>query len=349
MSYGPPPSGQLAPSGFSNAESQKFCAYNQTRKRFLSANVEVADFSPTILQDRLPMLTESADFALWHVPFKGISPALVSDPIDLMYLDADCLVIETVESFPIAQVSSSSQPASSVLVLKAGTIESSGTQSGDQFVLCGAEEMKRRLKRAAKGLSHDSVEQLAELSKLFSTVDLSKGVPAFSKPFIVDPNTVSHADAQFPNLETNPISFQKAKSSKNWLQRLFSPDPVDPRTSEREALEWLVAYFFTGTTPVPHKVRDVGLSGIYIYTEERWSPDSIIRLTLTDARDPSAERSITVNARVIRWGNDGVGFRFVLKSPEAAKRYRDSVDNLVEGVTRKEVAQFLERVRGNPF
>jgi hypothetical protein len=347
MRLGSTSSSQIAPTGYFNAVGEKFCAYNRTRKRFLSANVEAADFSPTVLQGRVPLLAESADLALWYLPFRGISPTLISEPIDLVYLDPECVVLETIESFPVSQASASGHPASSVLVLKAGSIESSKTQAGDQLVFCGAEEMKRRLKRAAKELSHQSVEKLAELSSLFSAVDVSKGIPTHSKPFIVDPATVPPAPTRAPAFESNPAALQRANLSRGWLERLLFPEPADPRTARRVAVEWLVAYFFTGGNPEPHKVRDVGQSGIYIYTEERWSPGSIIRLTLTDAREPSPERSITLNARVVRWGNDGVGFKFVLQNSKPAKRNQNSMEDLVAGVAREAVAQFLYRIRAN--
>jgi hypothetical protein len=346
MAYRPPSQTQTAPSGYASVEVGRHCAYNQTRKRFLSANVETADFSPSVFEDRLPVLTKSFDFALWHMPFRGISPTLVSEPIDLVFLDAECIVLETVESFPIAQVPSSGHPATSVLVLKAGSIETSNTQAGDHLFFCGAEEMKRRLNRAAKELSHQSVEKLAELSSLFTAVDLSKGIPSF-KPFIVDPATVPPAPAHAPNFDTNPAALQRVNATRGWLERLIFPDPIDPRAEKRETVEWLVAYFFTGGNPEPQKVRDVCQNGIYIYTEERWSPGSIIRLTLTDAREPSPERSMTLNAKVVRWGNDGVGFQFVLKNPKAAKRREHSPEDLVAGMPREVVAQFLKRIRTN--
>ena len=51
------------------------------------------------------------------------------------------------ESFPTFQVSSSSPRPESVLALPAHSIYSSQTQSGDQLVLCVAEEMERQLER----------------------------------------------------------------------------------------------------------------------------------------------------------------------------------------------------------
>ena len=80
-------------------------------------------------------------------PFRGIPAAAMPAPLDLIYLDEDCRVIDTVESFPTFQVSASSPQPESVLALPAHSIYSSQTQSGDQLVLCVAEEMGRQLQR----------------------------------------------------------------------------------------------------------------------------------------------------------------------------------------------------------
>ena len=51
-------------------------------------------------------------------------------PLDLIYLDEECRVIDTVESFPTFQVSSSSPQPKSVLALPAHSIYTSQTQLG---------------------------------------------------------------------------------------------------------------------------------------------------------------------------------------------------------------------------
>jgi hypothetical protein len=81
------------------------------------------------------------------VPFRGIPETNMRDPLDLIYLDEDCRVIEVVESFPTFRVTPSSPQAASVLALPTHSIYSSQTQQGDQLVLCVAEEMQRRLER----------------------------------------------------------------------------------------------------------------------------------------------------------------------------------------------------------
>jgi hypothetical protein len=82
---------------------------------------------------------------------------------------------------------------------------------------------------------------------------------------------------------------------------------------------------------------------LYVVTAERWYPGTQVRLTLTntDSEEQPAERSITVEARAIRWGNDGVGLQFI---PQDAPEARKGLNELVHGVDKKELDQFLERL-----
>ena len=87
---------------------------------------------------RLPPMNETGECG---ATFRGIPVAAIPAPLDLIYLDDECRVIHTVESFPTFQVSALSPQPNSVLALPAHSIYSSQTQPGDQLVLCVAEEM----------------------------------------------------------------------------------------------------------------------------------------------------------------------------------------------------------------
>lgn len=337
--------------GMCCVEPRKYCVYNQTRERFLGVDVDAADFSRSILDDRLPTLSISSGTGLWLLPFRGISPLGVRVPLDLVYLDLNCTVIEVVESFPISQASPASKPAASVLVLPARTINSTQTQAGDHLAICVPEEMKRRL----EGLS--SPEGDAEAA---SQDEASRNGPARVLKF-EDHTRQRHPDEDVPNEvrlnevrpgedlalpqqlpETRPseAEIKDSKPRKGWLQRWLNPEPTQPRKAERESLLGLAAYFWTGGTPVEHGVRDISPTGLYVLTDERWYPGTIVRLTLTDRRERTAERSITVSASVKRWGNDGVGLQFVLQNGKAPL-----ADGMVQGVGREHLEQFLQRFK----
>ena len=123
-------------------ESQSYCAYNQTRECFLGLKVTAADLPSTHVAELMLEKPLKSGEGLWMKPFRGIAAAAMPAPLDLIYLDEDCRVIEMVESFPTFQVSSSSPKPESVLALPAHSIYSSQTQAGDQLVLCVAEEME---------------------------------------------------------------------------------------------------------------------------------------------------------------------------------------------------------------
>jgi hypothetical protein len=335
----------------SGPAADKYFAYNQTRERFLCVDVEAADFSNASLNTRLPALTPDCGSALWILPFRGISPTSVRVPLDLVFLDRNCLVLDAVESFPISQPAPSRTPAESLLVLPANTISATGTYPGDRLLLCAPEEARwslhapqananipaeRRLVSAPGAASANDRPGNMVGGKVLQMADRSCPMPAHENPLIDPPISKPEQPAQ---------PAQK-KTPKNWLQRWLSVDPPDPRKTQREALTWLTAYFFTGGRPVAQGVRDISGTGLYVLTEERWYLGTVIRITLTDLRQPIAERSCTVNAKVVRWGNDGVGFQFLLTDRKAPRQSKIAIgDGQVECVNRLQVEEFLQRVR----
>ena len=99
----------------------------------------------------------------------------------------------------------------------------------------------------------------------------------------------------------------------SWFARLWSKDRR--RAKRRDALP-LVAHYWDGASPEPRQVRDIGVDGMYLVTEDRWYPNTLIKMTLTrsDKAEGEPDRSVAVTARVVRVGTDGVAFAFVLPS-----------------------------------
>ena len=116
-------------------EQPRHCAYNKTRESFLALDVTVGEFTFAMLEQFLPEFAPKAGAGLWLLPFRGIPDRGLRAPLDLVYLDANCCVLDVVESFPAFCVSASSPPAASVLVLPAHSIFSSHTRSGDQLLI----------------------------------------------------------------------------------------------------------------------------------------------------------------------------------------------------------------------
>jgi len=87
------------------------------------------------------------------------------------------------------------------------------------------------------------------------------------------------------------------------------------------------------------------VTGAFVFTEDRWYPGTVVRMTLTDKRNPADERSFTINAEVIRSADDGVGFQFVLKDGKDSRHAAASgVDRQAQGVFRAQVEEFLLRM-----
>jgi hypothetical protein len=282
------------------------------------------------------------------MPFRGIPDTNMHSPLDLVYLDEDCRVNEVVESFPTFRVTPSSPQPASVLALPTHSIYSSQTQPGDQLVLCVAEEMQGRLAQfSGSSVGAGKVQSAA----------LLRGKPLWSGgPGVVEMADRSGRDSSGearpkagPRYEMDLVEpgTEGAKPPKSWLERWWSPDPREApnlRKASREPSPDIAAYYWTGAAPKAHTIRDISSAGLYVVTEERWYPGTLILMTLqqTSSGEENVERSIAVHSRAVRWGNDGVGLQFIPQDDEAAQK---GLNPMVDGADRKELDQFLEQLK----
>jgi hypothetical protein len=129
------------------------------------------------------------------------------------------------------------------------------------------------------------------------------------------------------------------KSATNWFRRLS-----DHRKAQRLKSPLLVAYYWNGAAPTSHEVQNISSTGFYLLTEERWHLGTIITMTLQ--RTSSApvksgeENHISVRSKVIRAGEDGVGFTFIPQEPE--------IDGLNSGPAgKKAINRFLDQLKSD--
>ncbi len=96
-----------------------------------------------------------------------------------------------------------------------------------------------------------------------------------------------------------------------------------------------------GRAPKAYHIGDISHSGFYLITEDRPFPETMVLMTLQIASSggEKPEDSIAVHAKVVRWGDDGVGFAFVFSMP--AKSGPASPEN---GADRKTLEEFLARL-----
>lgn len=319
-------------------ERRDYCSYNLTRECFLA--LEVADFDTRHwnLNEVIPELSLNSGEGLWMVPFRGMPTVGNGIPLDLIYLDEAGIVLDVEESFVPSRGARSRQPAASVLALPHHTIYSSQTQPGDQMMICMTGEMVRRLEVLSNADGHTiSEEEVAVLREMphrsgGTKVQELKGKSRASHFQSPQSHEIGH-------IEPRKGEF---KLPKNWFDKWWSPDP---RKTPREPVRNLVAYYWTGGAEVAHGVRDINLDGLYVVTEDRWYPGTMVLITLqrTDCKEEDgACRSVRVYATAVRWGVDGVGLQFVVSG---AGDGFGSLKSNVDSANRKEVHRFLRGIR----
>jgi hypothetical protein len=317
-------------------ESQKLCAYNQTRECFLGLEVFEADVSFERLGDILANLALQSGEGLWMSPFRGIPDQGISSPLDLVYLDGECRVLEVVESFPTFRGTPLTPQAASVLALPTHSIYSSQTQAGDQLMLCAAEEMERRLER----VSSAPAPAVVQSAVLLREKPLWSGGPGLLQ---LKDRSKEERPEKPPTHEMRLVEpgMKEARPPKSWLERWWSPDP---RKAPRMDAPGLAAYYWTGAAPQARDIKDISNTGLYVVTEERWYPGTLVLMTLqrTGIGEEKSERSISVHSRAVRWGNDGVGLQFILKNSVPPGQAKGA---FVDVVDKKELEKFLEKLR----
>jgi hypothetical protein len=313
-------------------DSRNNCAYNQTRECFLGLEVSQADTSADELRETIERLELKSGEGLWLKPFRGIPDAGVLFPLDLLYLDESCRVVDLVESFPTFRVAPDRPEPASVLALPAHAIYSSQTQTGDQLVICPAEEMERRLEKFSNTNGSPGVVQSAVLLR---EKPLWSGGPGLLQLEDRSEPEEDEVQAAHEMVLVQP-GVRGEKPPKSWLDRFWSPDP---RRAPRDASPRLAAYYWTGAAPAAHDIRDISSTGMYIVTEERWYPGTLVLMTLqrTDDGDELTERSVAVLSRAVRWGEDGVGLQFILPRGQGGQR--------TDGADKKTLEKFLSGLR----
>jgi hypothetical protein len=117
---------------------------------------------------------------------------------------------------------------------------------------------------------------------------------------------------------------------------------VNQRRAKRYSTSNLVAYYWTGGAPFSYQVGDISATGVFLLTKERWAPGTLIQMTLQpQSGRVSNDNSISVLSEVVRWGENGSGFNFILKDYENVMNYGIQPN---EAIDRKTVERFLQKV-----
>jgi uncharacterized membrane protein (UPF0127 family) len=252
--------------------SGRYCVYNQTNECFLSLGVAAASTAMERIRGMLEKRPPGNLEGYWLDRSSWIHVLAFFNARDLVYLDEGNKVMHVIESLPPRRFAHFRGQAASVLALPPGTVQSSQTQTGNQILVCEAEEMVFRLRATPKA-----------------------DAPA-AAPVRVN---------RRPAGETPVVRTATAK---------------ERRISHRRRWPHLAAFDANGESLALHGVRDISSTGLYVITQERWPVGTHVRLSLqrTDGLDDSSMIPTTVELRVSRWGEDGVGLEFVKADPEHA-------------------------------
>jgi len=309
--------------------------YNQTRESFLSLGVEVADSAAKQLKALLDDFSVTPDAGLWLSPFRGIPATKGLSPVDLIYLDEDNRVIQAIESFPNHTIEPTREQPASALILAGRSIFSSQTQAGDTMLICYADEMEKRL---GSSRGERTSAQVARAGRSGSSQTLVAEPP----PELDRPTELLAAHQRLIDKEAAEIE-TPSTSNVSWFMRFLRWLSTDRRASKRHPLPGLVSYYWTGGAPQAFHIADISNVGIYLLTDERWFPGTMILMTLqrtnTDGDDP--DDFISVLTKVIRWGTDGVGLTFVPSNTVDLNSGEPLPDT---GVGKKALQRFIQRV-----
>ena len=117
-------------------------AFNISRQCFLNLGVKVADTPLSRLRGLLGKMRLRSDEGLWMFPSRGIHTVGLMFSIDVIYLDSQLRIVHLIENLCPLRIAPIRLHSESVLELPVRTIYESGTQVGDQLMICKPEEME---------------------------------------------------------------------------------------------------------------------------------------------------------------------------------------------------------------
>ena len=125
------------------------------------------------------------------------------------------------------------------------------------------------------------------------------------------------------------------------------------RRAERRNSPSLAAYHWKGPLPRLNTVRDISSTGAFLLTQERWEPGEVVSLTLQRSGPPEKENAFAVQAKAVRWDNQGVAVSFVLpagadlrlwQSPLKSADQQNEPEDILREFRVAQAISFLSRI-----
>jgi|SRR5579871_3942245 len=101
----------------------------------------------------------------------------------------------------------------------------------------------------------------------------------------------------------------------DWLGGLLRAERL-----ERYPGTGILAYFWDGSAPIGHTIKDISLSGAFIHATQRWYPGTILDIALREVKFPTSKTAgeavlCSLRCKVIWHGTDGMGVAFIVSNP----------------------------------
>jgi hypothetical protein len=327
-----------SPAGIGPRQPTSFRVYNRSGESFLSLEVVIFDTTAEPLKRLYDYLLRGGETGLWLKPYRGIPAIQGANFFDLVYLDAECRVAHDLDSYPNPEFAVLENEPASALLLPAHTAFASQIRAGDQLAICGAEELEGMLNSLSDLPGQDARKQKVGYpgeirpagNDLFSSSSGPLRMPP--QPIVSQP---AATEAESDEVE------EKSLGVRVWSW-LFPKSKSGHRTN-RTPLPGLIAYHWSGGTPQAYQVGNISVSGFFLLTDERPYPGTLILMTLqkTGTNTEKPENSIAVYTKVIRWGPDGVGFRFV---PVESKDAKSNKSEPKKVANQESLDRFLKKV-----
>jgi len=98
---------------------------------------------------------------------------------------------------------------------------------------------------------------------------------------------------------------------------------TDERREGRRFRPAMAVYYWTGEHGKPYRVRDIGSTGLFVETEDRWGPGTSLHVHLLDGPDLTEVTvpTVSVLAEIVRSGPDGMGMTFLFENAKERKSF----------------------------
>ena len=279
------------------------CVCDETTESLVCDKVQILDTARAPFNTFVKHLTQISESGLWLNPFRGIPQMPGLPAIGILLLDSELAVVECVPELPESGLSDTNPSVKSALVVPASTIAALEIRARDQFRICDSET------RSGWDLGNGEPEASLDPCQCFRE-DREPGQKRTAMVHAAITKMKAEEEAaHVSNKPEKPRPFRERVIS--WMTGF--DEGAERRRSPRIRYPKLVAYYWTGGSPKAFRIGDIGPTGFYLITEDRWIVGTRILMTLqrTEAEVENSESQITVPVTVVRAGHDGVGFEFV--------------------------------------